>query len=392
MVLVSASAVAQQAAPEPTLKPGSEVNLAPLIAAQWIQGEAPKSFESGKVYIFECWATWCGPCVRAIPHMNELYKKYHAKGLEVYGMNVWEDGKEKVEKFVKSKGDGMSYPVAYTGKGSAFEKEWLKPSGARGIPHALIVRNGKLLMTSHPARLTDSVIEALLSGDAGKEKVAAEMKSPQNNSPKGANLAREIRMAGAEGNAETMAAKIAELEKLEANSPYLPGLKLDLLMVKKDWPAVTKAISDLPPGPAKQMSVMMTASKIAGSADGAYPPDFVKFMASSLSETIENSKMPANPMILTNLSRLQWKGGDKQAASASANKAAEAAKPATNQTKGRALPPEPFNRFAKSVTEGTMPTAQELSNWLSEEMKKSATAKANKANPETIDSPKPPAK
>ena len=392
MLLVSASAVAQQAAPEPTLKPGSEVNLAPLIAAQWIQGEAPKSFEPGKIYIFECWATWCGPCVKAIPHMNELYKKYHEKGLEVYGMNVWEDGKEKVEKFVKGKGDGMSYPVAYTGKGSAFEKEWLKPSGVRGIPHAFVVRNGKLLMTSHPARLTDSVIESLLSGDAGAEKVAAEMKSPQNNSPKSANLAREIRMAGAEGNAEIMAAKIAEFEKLEANSPYLPGMKLDLLMIKKDWPAVTKAINDLPPGPGKQMSVMMTASKIAGSADGVYPPDFVKSMASSFAEMVENSKMPANPMVLANLSMLQWKSGDKAAATTSANKAADAAKTAVNQPNGRTLPSEPFNQFAKSVTDGTMPTTKELGTWIRGDMKKSAPDKANKANPETTDSPKPPAK
>lgn len=199
-------------------------------------------------------------------------------------------------------------------------------------------------------------------------------------------------MAGVKGDVETMTSKIAELEKLEANSPYLPALKLDLLIVKKDWPAVTKAISELPPGPGKQMAVMMTASKITASDDGVYPPDFVKSMASSFAELIASSKMPVNPMILTNLSRLQWKGGDKEAATTSANKAAESAKTAANQPKGRALPPEPFNRFAKSVTEGTMPTAKELSSWLSAEMKKSAADKANQANPETLDSPKPPAK
>lgn len=220
----------------------------------------------------------------------------------------------------------------------------------------------------------------------------AEAKEPQNVIPKGSSLAQEIRMAGVKGDVETMTSKIAELEKLDAKSPYLPGLKVDLLIVKKDWPAVTKAISDLPPGPGKQMAVMMTATKIAASDDGVYPPDFIKSMASSFAELVDSSKMPANPMVLTNLSRLQWKGGDKKAASTSANKAAEAAKTAANQPKGRALPPEPFNRFAKSVTEGTMPTVKELSIWLSEEIKKTASDKANQANPQTTDSPKPPAK
>lgn len=235
---------------------------------------------------------------------------------------------------------------------------------------------------------------ALKSGsDANSTPLAtAEVKEPQNVIPKGSSLAQEIRMAGAKGDQETMTSKIAELEKLDANSPYLPALKLDLLIVKKDWPAVTKAISDLPPGPRKQMAVMMTASKIAASDDGVYPPDFVKSMTSSFAELIKSSKTPANPMTLTNLSRLQWKGGDKAAATTSANKAAEAAKTAANQPKGRALPPGPFNRFAKSVTEGTMPTARELNSWLSEEMKKSAATNADKANPETSDSPKPPAK
>lgn len=391
MVLVSASAVAQQAAPEPTLKTGSEVNLAPLAAAQWIQGEAPKSFESGKVYIFECWATWCGPCVKAIPHMNELYKKYHEKGLEVYGMNVWEDGKEKVEKFVKGKGDGMSYPVAYTGKGSAFETEWLKPAGVRGIPHAFVVRNGKLLMTTHPARLTESLIEALLSGDQAAEKAAAEMKtSPKaNNPPRGLSLAQEIRMAGSKGDAETMAAKIAELEKIDAKSPFLPAVKFDLLVIQKDWPAAAKAINELPPGTGQQMSVITTANKIVASDEGVYPPEFTKSVASAYAGMVEKSKMPPNPMTLANLSMLQWKSGDKDAAGTSATKAAEASKNVVKHPKSRALPPAVFDRFAKSVTEGTMPTAKELSNWLSEETKKADADTENKADPVPTDSPKP---
>jgi len=59
------------------LGPGSEVSLSPVMQAEWIKGEAPKSFEPGKVYIFECWSTKCGPCIGMIPHVNELHKKYY---------------------------------------------------------------------------------------------------------------------------------------------------------------------------------------------------------------------------------------------------------------------------------------------------------------------------
>jgi thiol-disulfide isomerase/thioredoxin len=101
--------------PSKPLKPGDEVTTYALGKLDWIKGSAPAEWEAGKVYVFECWAMWCGPCVAAIPHVNELHKKYESKGLRVYGVNVWEDGKDKVAAFVANKGEGMAYPVAYTG-------------------------------------------------------------------------------------------------------------------------------------------------------------------------------------------------------------------------------------------------------------------------------------
>jgi hypothetical protein len=58
LLLATVSSVVVQAAPEPTLKAGSEVLLTPLAEAKWIQGEPLKAFEPDKVYIFECWANF----------------------------------------------------------------------------------------------------------------------------------------------------------------------------------------------------------------------------------------------------------------------------------------------------------------------------------------------
>ena len=115
VMALAMTAIAQEAESNPTLVPGSEVNLSAITKSDWIQGAGPTAFEPGKVYVFECWATWCGPCVALIPHVNDLHKKYYDQGLRVHGMNVWEDDRKKVVEYVKAKGEGMSYPcLLYT--------------------------------------------------------------------------------------------------------------------------------------------------------------------------------------------------------------------------------------------------------------------------------------
>lgn len=369
MVLATATAFAQQATPEPTLKPGSEVKLASLAAAKWVQGEAPASFESGKVYIFECWATWCGPCLAAIPHVNDLHKKYHDKGLRIYGMNVWEDGLDKVENFVKGKGDGMSYPVAYTGKGGAFETEWLVPAGVKGIPHAFVVRDGRLLFTTHPMQLTEERIDALLSGEDGSRKVAEELNAAKESREKSTKVLMEIRKAAATKDIATMESKIAELEKLEPNSSSLGTVKFDLLTAKDDWTGAAKALQEMADGQVKQMIVMNQASKIVMGANSTCPQEFVKVIAAEFSATTEKQSSMANPYTMVLLSQLQLKSEDKDAAKATAGKIAAAIDKMPPQSK---MPKEPFTRYAKAMEDGNPPTMKEFSGWMREAMKPAA--------------------
>jgi thiol-disulfide isomerase/thioredoxin len=40
----------------------------------------------GDIILVDFWGTWCGPCKKAVPHLNELHQKYSARGLHIIGV------------------------------------------------------------------------------------------------------------------------------------------------------------------------------------------------------------------------------------------------------------------------------------------------------------------
>ena len=354
------------------LVPGSEVSLSPVIQAEWIKGEPPESFESGKVYIFECWSTKCGPCIGMIPHVNELHKKYYDKGLRIYGMSVYENDKVECEKFVKEKGDEMSYPVAFTGKGGPFEVEWMRPAGAKGIPHAFIVRNGKLLASTLASRLTNELVETMLDGDEGAEKAAATILAAQLHESKINQLLDNIRSARRNKDTETMTANIEKLKVIDPENAEIHTEELWVLMIDEQWPAAVTALNEMPASWAKDGFVSMTSMRLARRKPHNYSADFEKALIHSYSDYVFGKEQAGyvGPNHFACLSILQWGIGEKENAITTADKMIDAAKAFSN---GREYYVKSYERFAKSVHESTMPEFSELSKWI-REAKQEATA------------------
>src|SRR5205807_3002075 len=82
-----------------------------MAVSSWVKGDKVESFEPGKTYVVEFWATWCGPCRTSIPHLTELQKKYRDR-VKFIGVSVFEHDAKGVEPFVKEMGDKMDYSVA----------------------------------------------------------------------------------------------------------------------------------------------------------------------------------------------------------------------------------------------------------------------------------------
>ena len=85
-------------------------HMQPFSVTDWINGGVTSADVKGKVVVLDFYATWCGPCMRAIPHNNALLKKYADKGLVIIGVCTSDRGQES---FVSNaKEHGMEYPAA----------------------------------------------------------------------------------------------------------------------------------------------------------------------------------------------------------------------------------------------------------------------------------------
>ncbi len=66
----------------------------------------------GKPIIVDFWATWCPPCRMELPHVENAYKKFHKKGLEVLGVSS-DYVKTALKSFLASH-PIMKWPELYT--------------------------------------------------------------------------------------------------------------------------------------------------------------------------------------------------------------------------------------------------------------------------------------
>jgi thiol-disulfide isomerase/thioredoxin len=81
-----------------------------LNVTNWINGEIKPADLKGKVVVVDFYATWCGPCMKAVPHNNEMQTKYKSQGLVIIGVCTSKNGQGVFESNAKE--HKMEYSIA----------------------------------------------------------------------------------------------------------------------------------------------------------------------------------------------------------------------------------------------------------------------------------------
>ncbi|MDZ7748561.1 MAG: TlpA disulfide reductase family protein [Halofilum sp. (in: g-proteobacteria)] len=135
-----------EVAPASLLSPSAAVRAGdpapPLRMARLGGRTAALSELRGHPVIVNVWASWCPPCRREIPLLNEHYRRHAAAGLRIIGVNRGET-RERVEAFL------ASVPIDYD--------LWIDPPGPRDgrAPSARLLER-----TASPGLPTTLVIDA----------------------------------------------------------------------------------------------------------------------------------------------------------------------------------------------------------------------------------------
>jgi len=114
----------------------------------------------GKTVYLDFWASWCGPCKQSMPWMNEMQKRYGAKGFQVIGVNV--DQKSEDAKAFLSQVPAQ-FDIAFDPSGTT-----PKTYGIKGMPTSMLIgRDGKVRLihqgfkSENAAELESAIQQAL---------------------------------------------------------------------------------------------------------------------------------------------------------------------------------------------------------------------------------------
>lgn len=152
-----------------------------LEVAEWVRGGPVPRFEPGMVYVLDCFATWCGPCVDAMPVLSAMQKRYRGK-VTFIAVDVW-DYPERVGPFLKKMGEKLDYAVCvdrlpsapppgtdnvpmWAAKNGATSQAFLAASGweDEGVPVLFVVdQKGRLAWVGDDPKELESVLVGVLN-------------------------------------------------------------------------------------------------------------------------------------------------------------------------------------------------------------------------------------
>ncbi|HEY4877876.1 MAG TPA: redoxin domain-containing protein [Candidatus Acidoferrales bacterium] len=132
----------------------ARARMAPPFAVTTLDGQHISMDDlQGKVVLLDFWATWCGPCREALPHIRELAKKFQGQPLVILSVSLDSD-EDKWKEFVAA--NGMTWPQYRDG---GFTSPISKMFSVTAIPHTFTIDADGVLQDEH---IGDASIEGKL--------------------------------------------------------------------------------------------------------------------------------------------------------------------------------------------------------------------------------------
>ncbi len=125
----------------------------------WIKNVPGDQRLEGKYIVLEFWATWCGPCLAAVPHLNELQEHFDQDNL--YFISITDETPQKAQRIL-DKVDFHSIVVSDQTKQTQIAFGDGK-KGLEAFPMTVLIDDqGTVQWIGEPKELTIEIIQALV--------------------------------------------------------------------------------------------------------------------------------------------------------------------------------------------------------------------------------------